>query len=247
MRTKMTPEEKQALKKQRHAEREHKRMLNKRASGMNQKPIDRMRIELNWYRNRTWGMCPKVTADIDYKDGTCASFTYGGITGCGYDKISTAVAKPFNEALLYKLYAIETLESEVGERRVYGVREYECSGVPIRYFEGGVGIDCYYPIAKFLGGKLERIVNTKTRDVFVYTDLDIAPGTIVEDIASPFGNVSAFMAMARFMAPEGQENDSALRILSAATGGAVSVPPDWDTLSEEEKQRRLDNAAAVLS
>jgi hypothetical protein len=36
------------------------------------------------------------------------------------------------------------------------------------------------------------------------------------------------------------------RMLKAGLGDAIDLPTDWETLSEEEKQRRLDGAISVL-
>ena len=37
------------------------------------------------------------------------------------------------------------------------------------YFCGGVGAGCYRDIAKFLGGEMEHVAETKNYDKFVFT------------------------------------------------------------------------------
>jgi hypothetical protein len=43
-----------------------------------------------------------------------------------------------------------------------------------------------------------------------------------------------------------EKNAWNLRMMKAQFGDQLNVPKDWDTLSEEEKQRRLDGALNAL-
>jgi hypothetical protein len=64
--------------------------------------VERVEIQLEWKDNRTWGWCPRATADIKYKNGKWSRET-AYASGCGYDKASTVVADVLNKCLRYKL------------------------------------------------------------------------------------------------------------------------------------------------
>ena len=59
----------------------------------------------------------------------------------------TLIANIFNGFLRYKLHQITK------EGKPYGIQFYNDS----KYFEGGVGTDCYYSISEFIHGKFERV------------------------------------------------------------------------------------------
>lgn len=43
-----------------------------------------------------------------------------------------------------------------------------------------------------------------------------------------------------------ESNDWKARMLKAGTGDAITLPDDWDTLTEDEKAKRLDGAIGIL-
>lgn len=199
-----------------------------------QKPVRHMFINIEWYKNRTWGMCPKLKAYVDYHDGTHDTFEVGRITGCGYDKESTALAELFNQTLAYKLYMVDSIEGHP-----YGITKYTYYGSEVRRFEGGVGTSCYYPISKYIGGTLEHAHESSISDTFIYNDdPNAVVGAVVVEPPSPFGNLLGVMKMIEVMAdtPE-HAADGKARILSAGTG--LELPTGWNSLSLEERQRRL--------
>jgi hypothetical protein len=123
--------------------------------------VQRLEIEINWTKSRTWGYCPTASAmwRTSAGWGACRNMAHAG--GCGYDKASTVIAEVCNKVLSGMLYS---------RRRA---RNYPY-GVNLKngffpYFEGGVGVSCYYNIAKFLGGKLEHVASGKTYDKYVFT------------------------------------------------------------------------------
>lgn len=120
-----------------------------------QKKIKEIIITLAWYRHRMWGYCPKGSAEVIYKDGTRERRSGYKALGCGYDKTSTILAEVFNDFLKYKIRKRKTPAP-------YGV--YMNNG---KRYGGGIGETCYYQIAKWIGGRLEKIVETDKVDVFI--------------------------------------------------------------------------------
>lgn len=130
------------------------------------------RISVSWSRSATWGMNPKAEIRYTYKnkDGHMRSeyFETGSIGGCGYDKLSTAVAQSINEVkpilkLLYKnknKNVKSTNREHLGYGSGYGV---------LPRLEGGVGVECYPRIFKKIGFKFESIASGKNFDVFTIT------------------------------------------------------------------------------
>ena len=205
-----------------------------------QKPVSSMTFDISWYRNRTWGHCPKLVARIVYADGTSERREYGKVTGYGYDKESTIVANLFNGVLAYKLYEVEDYKG------VYGMRSYEVHGTRMAAYEGGIGMSCYYPIASFIGGELKKIESTRHSDMYKYVDLGNPVGEVVEKPKSEF---SAMLGMLKVMdvladTPE-QAVDSKARILVAGAG--LTLPDDWASLPVEEKKRRINKIEEVIA
>jgi hypothetical protein len=63
-------------------------------------------------------------------------------------------------------------------------------------------------------------------------------------------SLASIMKMGEFFAPEGDKkaaNDWKARMLKAGVpDGTLLMPEDWDTLSEDEKQRRLDGVIGIF-
>lgn len=113
-------------------------------------------ISINVYykRSSVWGYCPSV--DVHTNNG----FSTGYASGCGYDKESAAVADAFNKdhSILKALYTIKengliaglsdestTACTGVDNRTICG---YGSGYGVIPYFEGGVGVGCFWDILK---------------------------------------------------------------------------------------------------
>lgn len=65
---------------------------------------------------------------------------------------------------------------------------------------------------------------------------------------NPFTTVAAIASLADFFTDNQKEaNDWKRRMLTAGIpDGLLSMPDDWDELSEDEKQKRLDGAIKIL-
>jgi hypothetical protein len=163
---KLTEEEKLARREARKEAKHVKKEQDRVEAEKNQKKVKRMIITIEWKKSRTWGWCPRATANVEYHDGRYATGEYYA-SGCGYCKESTVIASAFNDFLKYKLHEVKKAKKE---KAPYGISFYVYEDLPSYNFEGGVGTSCYYPISEFIGGKFKHISNTKRTDVFEYID-----------------------------------------------------------------------------
>lgn len=116
-------------------------------------------VNVEYRRSSTWGYNPAVEVITNGESGI---FT-GYASGCGYDKESAAVADAFNKSLgilkvLYTLKekALEAGESDESKTACTGHDNRNCVGYGsgysvIPYFEGGVGVGCFWSILKKAG------------------------------------------------------------------------------------------------
>lgn len=121
--------------------------------------VDYITINVEYKRSSVWGYNPVVEVITNSESG----FFTGYASGCGYDKESAAVAEAFNKSLgimkvLYTLKekALEAGESDESKTACTGHDNRNCVGYGagysvIPYFEGGVGVNCFWSILKALG------------------------------------------------------------------------------------------------
>jgi hypothetical protein len=170
---KLTIEEKEARKAQRIEVKKLAAKAAKIESEKSQKPVKKILFTIEWRKSRTWGNCPHLTAEITFKDGSWARFQTSA-SGYGYDKASTVIGECFNAFLKYKLWALpyerfaNSRPTSVKEPLPYGIHAYS---VDSRTYGQGIGVNCYYDIAKAIGGEFKDIANGKTFDVYEYNDL----------------------------------------------------------------------------
>ena len=147
-------------KEERKAEAERARIAAEKA----QKPVSRLIVTIEWKKSRMWGMCPRASGRIEYKDGTWGHTQEAYASGCGYDKASTVVATVMGECLRYRLWKLTAAKMKATPPPYgMGIRPNN------RWFEGGVGMSCYSSIAEYLGGKMDHVANTPSSDVYVFT------------------------------------------------------------------------------
>ena len=85
------------------------------------------------------------------------------------------IANVFNAYLKYKLWNLSPEQRKGGNgsgdagKAPYGIHVYS-DGHP--HYGGGIGTNCYYRIAEYIGGKFEHISSGKTFDVYKFTDDD---------------------------------------------------------------------------
>ncbi len=110
--------------------------------------IDNFSVSVEWSRSRMWGKNPKAECIGG------ARRTTGTASGCGYDKESAAVARCLNDnpSILKILYIeIEKALNDDNYKDNHTLLGYG-SGYSLEpYFEGGVGVSCFWRILEKLG------------------------------------------------------------------------------------------------
>jgi hypothetical protein len=94
----------------------------------------------------------------------CVSSKKGEISGCGYDKLSTATASALNHdsdliRICFKKW--DDIKS------LYGVSRFEVRGKEKIVFNGGVGIQSHINILEALGFEVKHLY-TKLSDILIY-------------------------------------------------------------------------------
>ena len=170
---KLTEEQKAARRAERKAVKDAAKEAARVEREKNQKPVKSMKITIEWSRSRTWGSCPNAEAVIFYHDGTAERRGGYRASGCGYDKESTVVSQIFNDFLKYKLWNLSPEQIKVGHETgdkgpaPYGVNSYNENH---RSYGDGIGVNCYYAISEYIGGKFVNVASGKTFDVYEYTE-----------------------------------------------------------------------------
>jgi hypothetical protein len=173
MKTRLTQEQKEANKLARKQAKEHAKEIDRINSEKNQPEISEITFTIEWRKSRMYGNNPHLTARVHFKDGKYVSKNYT-CSGYGYDKESTVIAQAFNDFLKYKLWKLTPEQLKGGNGSLdkgsapYGIHIYS-ENRP--HFGGGIGVGCYYEIAKYIGGKFEHTAWGSTFDVYKYTDL----------------------------------------------------------------------------
>lgn len=141
-----------------------------------------VKITMEWKNNRTWGANPSAECWYSYTDneGNQRSnyVKSGSISGCGYDKGSTAVAECLNQIneVLKPLYikkdkAIKGIikpDNNTMHRTIFG---YGSGYGILPSIEGGVGVSCYPAIFASIWYKFSTQASGKTFDVYTITKL----------------------------------------------------------------------------
>jgi hypothetical protein len=191
---KQTEKQKAAWKEHKRLCRETLKETATIAAKKAQRPIKEITINIEWSKSRTWGSNPNATANVTYKDASPSGDRFkrqDGYTcsGCGYDKESTVIAQVYNAFLAYKLFGkIKKIRNEYN-RETGATKKVYPYGISIlkhkawkeengtkhiaresRYFDGGIGTNCYYDISKAIGGKFEHVASGKMFDAYKYTD-----------------------------------------------------------------------------
>jgi len=115
----------------------------------NKMPNDLVLI-VNFYKNRTWGYCPKGTDNYGHSTDS--------ITGYGYCKESTATAQLLNQnkTILKALYKAKNKKPLAKNNDLLG---YGSGYGILPSFEGGVGLSSHIRILENLGYKVSQSGN----------------------------------------------------------------------------------------
>ena len=118
-------------------------------------------IQVEWKKSRTWGNNPTATTRTD-KEGFLTS---GSISGCGYCKQSTAVARVLNQVEFIRYLLCKEKNKPRNLKKSNGdIFGYGSGYGIIPYIEGGVGCSCYPQIFKKLGYTFRCISSGKSFD-----------------------------------------------------------------------------------
>ena len=131
-----------------------------------EREIKEISITVEWKKNKMWGANPTATAIVYFKNGGINEYYSKSIGGCGYDKESAAVGQALNKCdeLLKLMYEIMTAAGDEAEN--HSVLGYGSGYGVLPYFEGGVGIDCFYKIFSKLGYTMRKVASGKMFDVY---------------------------------------------------------------------------------
>lgn len=133
----------------------------------NLQPIENITITVDWKKSQMWGMNPNAETFV-YGLGHLKS---GSIGGCGYDKLSTAVANVLNQIpqFLQLMYELKNKHSKLSNRELFG---YGSGYGILPSFEGGVGVSCYDRIFNAIGYEFKTVSSGKTFDVYSVVKVD---------------------------------------------------------------------------
>jgi len=112
-------------------------------------------VSVEWTNSRVWGANPKATIRVGFD-----TFKSDSISGCGYDKESTAIADAFNQSeklrgILYK-----------NRDKISGKYGYDKK---LFTLNGGVGSDCFWSIFKACGYDIKHVACGKMYDSWLVT------------------------------------------------------------------------------
>lgn len=120
-------------------------------------------ITVDWSKNRYWGANPTVSIAWTDAAGEWHNVEKcGHASGCGYDKHSSAVAAALNNCFYNLLWSARRKNMK---NKPYGIGNY---GGRL-WFEGGVGMGCYYRVFEWLGYTLEHAADRQNFDLWRVT------------------------------------------------------------------------------
>lgn len=125
-------------------------------------------ISVEWFKSATWGSNPEAKITVTYDNDRVERFSSPRVSGCGYDKESTAIGIALSQCagILKELYSIKesNMDKSNGECIGYGAGY----GI-LPYFEGGVGFGCHRSILEKLGFTNNHLSSGKSYDNYYFT------------------------------------------------------------------------------
>ncbi|MCJ7768017.1 hypothetical protein MUP79_06470 [Candidatus Bathyarchaeota archaeon] len=128
-------------------------------------------VTVEWTKSRMWGSNPRAFTNFGFESES--------VGGCGYDKLSTALAYALNSHLPLMKELVKRKESMMNtpegkelmtksesdfNRKILG---YGSGYGIIPHFEGGVGVESHKSIIENVGLVYEHPVSTPNTDVFI--------------------------------------------------------------------------------
>lgn len=118
-------------------------------SKLEQRKVEKIKISIVWSRAGN----PTLDASIYFADRSFEGSNDYKAGGYGYDKASTVLANMLNDYMQGELLRNidKILEAKKENKLPYGIGVYSIEKGFLPSFAGGVGVNCYYDIMKFLG------------------------------------------------------------------------------------------------
>jgi hypothetical protein len=111
------------------------------------KPLSFASISVEWAKSAIWGYNPTASATISNTDKY--EYTNGHASGCGYDKLSAAVASALNDSEIIRATMINGIRKLNAAKKA---KSYMVYGLTDSLgFSGGTGVNCYKNIFEILG------------------------------------------------------------------------------------------------
>lgn len=143
-----------------------KKNLDKITEIENAKDLQDLEIAINWKFSNTWGWNPSAyikTHSLDQQKYNYYERLEGSASGCGYDKLSAAIASALNDSKA-ALKVLFTAEEKRLRKAINGLTTsrrdfigYGSGYGSMPYFEGGVGFESQSSIFNNLGFKAKTI------------------------------------------------------------------------------------------
>ncbi len=125
-------------------------------------------INVEWTKSRMWCSNPSAEVLVNKADGQCEFYNSGSISGCGYDKESTAIAQGLNQSnqVLKMLFAKKDKNIKISNHDLFG---YGSGYGVLPNIEGGVGVSCYPRIFEKIGYNFATISSGQLFTVYQIT------------------------------------------------------------------------------
>lgn len=145
-----------AEKMKKEFEKEMEQDIEKIESIASAPDVVSFRVCIEWTKSRTWGYNPKARLEIKTTKGF-ERFETSRVSGCGYDKQSTAFANAVNQSLSIKKELYKIKNKAVNKNKtIHDALGYGLGYGELPYFEGGVGCDCFTRFFKDNGFRVEE-------------------------------------------------------------------------------------------
>lgn len=143
--------------------KEHEATCNRIAHACSMPEPYSIEMNVQWKRNRTWGMNPH--ADVTVRGEGFTDNGEGKASGCGYDKESTAVAEACNQCPMLTKVVLECAYRDYLENtRTTGYYFDSCGAV----LEGGMGMGTIRAICERAGLTMTHTLSGKSYDTYIF-------------------------------------------------------------------------------
>lgn len=124
-------------------------------------------VSVEWKRSTVWGKNPTATAKIKTANGTTV-LTGSPVSGCGFDKLSEAVARALNASNALKKVLYQKFEEALQNDPAASLRDVlgDGSGYELPALEGGCGVSTFREIFKNCGFVFEEVASGSSFNVF---------------------------------------------------------------------------------